>query len=279
MEIKDIISSGLLEKFVMEETSEQETLQVLQWKKQYPEVVAEIEAIEIALEQYAIANAIKPSDTLKENIFATINKENNSTKLISVPLLKDHTNIEARTIPIYKEYLAPTNLKWKYAVAAAATLLIGSVIGNAILFNKYNTANNNIATIEKELIIKNEKEAILKNNMDAILASNSQPIVLKGTPKAPTSTAKIFWIKNTENVYVEANGLPAAPTGMQYQLWAIVDGKPVDGGMIIQNKTGEKYSIQKMKSFGKAEAFAITLEKEGGSPTPSMDKMYVMSGT
>jgi hypothetical protein len=277
LEVKEIISSGLLEKFVMEETSEQETLQILQWKKLYPEVAAEIEAIEISLEQYALTNAIKPSDTLKGNIFAAIKKENTAPKLTSDPLQKDHTNVEARTIPIYKEYLAPTSLKWKYGVAAAATLLIGSVIGNAILFNKYTSANNNLASAEKELLIQNEKGAILKNNMDAVLASNT--IVLKGTPKAPTTTAKIFWIKNTQNVYVEANGLPEAPSGMQYQLWAIVDGKPVDGGMILKNKSGEKYSIQKMKSFGKAEAFAITLEKEGGSPTPTMDNMFVMSTT
>jgi anti-sigma-K factor RskA len=30
-----------------------------------------------------------------------------------------------------------------------------------------------------------------------------------------------------------------------------------------------------MKSFGKVDAFAITLEKEGGSPTPTMDEMIV----
>jgi len=32
-----------------------------------------------------------------------------------------------------------------------------------------------------------------------------------------------------------------------------------------------------MKSFGRAEAFAITLEKTGGSPTPTMDQMYVIA--
>jgi anti-sigma-K factor RskA len=32
-----------------------------------------------------------------------------------------------------------------------------------------------------------------------------------------------------------------------------------------------------MKSFGSAQAFAITLEKAGGSPTPTMDEMYVMA--
>jgi len=45
--------------------------------------------------------------------------------------------------------------------------------------------------------------------------------------------------------------------------------------MLVTSKTGSEYRIQKMKSFGKAEAFAITLEKEGGNPTPQ-GKMYVM---
>ncbi|HEV8079376.1 MAG TPA: anti-sigma factor, partial [Chitinophagaceae bacterium] len=69
--------------------------------------------------------------------------------------------------------------------------------------------------------------------------------------------------------------LPQTPDGKQYQLWAIVDGKPVDAGMISTEKG--IYHIQKMKSFGKAEAFAITMEKKGGSPTPTMDQMIVQA--
>jgi anti-sigma-K factor RskA len=65
------------------------------------------------------------------------------------------------------------------------------------------------------------------------------------------------------------------PTGKQYQLWAIVDGKPVDAGMIATKKG--IYHIQKMKSFGSVQAFAITLEKAGGSPIPTMDEMIVQA--
>ena len=57
------------------------------------------------------------------------------------------------------------------------------------------------------------------------------------------------------------------PTGKQYQLWAIVDGKPVDAG-VINNCIG----LCKMKKIDHAEAFAITLEKEGGSPTPTLNR-------
>jgi len=68
-----------------------------------------------------------------------------------------------------------------------------------------------------------------------------------------------------------ANKLPQAPSGKQYQLWALVDGKPVDAGMI-----GDCNGLCRLKNIPRAQAFAITLEREGGSPTPTMDQMYVL---
>jgi anti-sigma-K factor RskA len=115
----------------------------------------------------------------------------------------------------------------------------------------------------------------MNTDINVMTDKNSLPVVLKGTPHAPDALAKIYWMKTTGDVYVDPSNLPAVPSGKQYQLWAIVDGKPVDAGMISTQKG--IYHIQKMKSFGRAEAFAITLEKAGGSPTPSMDQMFVIS--
>ena len=57
----------------------------------------------------------------------------------------------------------------------------------------------------------------------------------------------------------------------QYQLWEIVNGKTVDAGM-LDNCTG----LCKLKNIPSAQAFAITLENKGGSPTPTMSALYVM---
>ena len=67
------------------------------------------------------------------------------------------------------------------------------------------------------------------------------------------------------------NKMPQPSQGKQYQLWALVDGKPVDAGMVDANCT----TVCKMKNIPKAQAFAITLEKAGGSPSPTMEAMYV----
>ena len=53
----------------------------------------------------------------------------------------------------------------------------------------------------------------------------------------------------------------------------MVDGKPVDAGVFDLNAGPGMF---KMKNIPRAQAFAITLEKKGGSPTPSLDKLYVL---
>ncbi len=160
-------------------------------------------------------------------------------------------------------------------------LLIGSIALNYSYYNKYQTANNQYRSAANDLQIAQEKikenqqaNLAMKTDINVMTDKNSLPVVLKGTPAVPDAQAKIFWMKNTGEVYVDPTNLPAAPDSMQYQLWAIIDGKPVDAGM-ISTRQGI-YHFQKMKSFGHADAFAITLEKAGGSPTPK-GTMYVIA--
>ena len=268
MNVNDIISSGLLDLYVLGKTSEQETAQVLAWKATYPEVAAELLAIENDLEMFDFANAVKPSDNAKQSLFASLKSET-STNINSPALQKvETTNGTIQEAPVVQMNV------WKYAAAASVALLIGSSI---FTYNKYNTLSDKLAKAETEITNQQQQIASLNEGIEGAANNSSQQVVLKGTATSPTSTAKIFWVRNTGDVFVEASGLPTAPQGSQYQLWAIIDGKPVDAGMIISDNKGKKYNIQKMKSFGKAQAFAITLEKEGGSPTPTMEKMYVMS--
>jgi anti-sigma-K factor RskA len=98
-------------------------------------------------------------------------------------------------------------------------------------------------------------------------------INLKQLPGGNPAVVELFWNTKTKEVYVGGMQLPEAPSGKQYQLWAIVNGNPVDAGVLSEAQ------LQKMKTFEKAEAFAVTLEKEGGSPTPTMEAMVVMANT
>ena len=252
MEKQEIISSGLLEMYAAGAASSEEIVQVELLRSQYPDINEEIITIEKSFEAYAFANAITPSSSVKSAIFSAINP---TTQLVS-----NNENLStAKVVSI-----SPLR---NIAAAAAVLLLIGSTVLNFFYYNKYKDINGKYAESQEQLASLNQHLTEVDKDMSIVQSKYSEPVSLKGLEAAPDAGAKIFWMRNTGEVYVDPTNMPIAPAGKQYQLWAIVDGKPVDAGMIT-SKDGKKYSIQKMKTFGKAQAFAITLETEGGNAQP-----------
>lgn len=253
MNVQEIISSGVLELYASGLASAEESLQVEAWVLQYPEVAAELNAIEAGLEQYAFAGARTPAAGVKDKLFETINSSNEITTAPAGAAAK----------------LVHLNNYWKWTAAASVALLIGSSVLNVMIYNKYSTADNRLKQTQEQLAVASQQMKDMKVDMSYVHSPFSKPVALSGMDPMPEATAKIFWMTNTGDVMIDASNLPDAPQGMQYQFWAIVDGVPVNGGMIITSDKGQKFRMQKMKSFGKAEAFAISLEKEGGNATPT----------
>jgi len=264
VEVKDIISSGLLELYATGLASSEEAAQVLQWASQYPEVAEELTQVQAGLDMFANAQAIQPDPSVKDKIFARIN-EAETAKV--VPFVNQKDEHVAKVIPI--------SSFWKRVAAAAVVLLVGSAVLNISLYKK----NNNIATELKQnqdlVSSLEDKSRSMETDLQVVQSKYSTPVALNGLETAPDAAAKVFWMKNTGDVYIDPSSLPGAPKGKQYELWAIVDGKPVNAGIIVTTKKGDRYVIQKMKTFGKAEAFAVTLENEKGNPTPK-GPMFVM---
>ena len=244
-------------------TSATETAEVAQWAKQYPEVTAEIEAIQSGLEGYAKAHAVEPGASVKEKIFASINH----AKTTPVVNLKTNGNAPAK---VYS--FSPA---WKYAAAASIVLLIGSAILNYTFYNKYKSANSELASTQTELQQQKELANNMNNDMGVMTNKNAMPVSLAGMPDVPDAAARIYWMQNTKEVYIDPSNLPKAPAGKQYQFWAIVDGKPVNGGIITTEINGKTVHVQKMKTFGSAQAFAVSLE-DAGPEKPVPTKVMVM---
>ena len=259
MKAQEIISSGILELYCMGSASVAETAEVAQWTKQYPEVASEIYSIQLALEIYAQSHAVAPAASVKEKLFAAINTGN------AAPVVELKTTAQVYSI-------SPV---WKYVVAASIALLLGSAILNYIFYNKYQTANTELASTQSELQEQKDLAANMNKDMGVMTDKNATTVSLPGMPDVPDATARIYWIKNTNDVYIDPSNLPEAPAGKQYQFWAIVDGVPVNGGIITTRVNGKTVHIQKMKSFGNAQAFAVSLE-DAGPEKPSPTKVMVM---
>jgi len=250
----------MLELYAMGISSPEENKIVEEHLLEFPELKEELNEIEMSLENYAQANAMQPSPEVKEKLFNQLfSKEEASGK------------IEAPVVSINKRYRRP--LLYKFIAAAVFILLVGSIILNYSYYTKYHQLDDQLSIAQQKLDEQERSNQAMNQDLNVMTNKNALPVVLNGTQNAPDAVAKIFWMKNTGEVYIDPTNLPNVPEGKQYQLWAIVDGKPVDAGMIETSKG--TYRIQKMKSFGNVQAFAITLEKAGGSPTPTMNEMIV----
>ena len=265
MNRSEIISSGLLELYATGLASGGEARQVLVWIDQYPEVADELSQIEGSMEAYSLSNSIQPDASVKERIFKTISQLE-STKI--VPINSEEKPFNVIAISSF----------WKKLAAAAVLLLIGSVAVNVSLYNKNNSVVSQLSYTQQTLAGLQDKNNDMAADMKVVKDKYSLPVSLTGLEASPDAAAKIFWMKNTTGeVYIDASNLPEAPKNKQYQLWAFVDGKPVDAGLIITTEKGSKFRIQKMKAFGRAEAFAVSLEdkkdKAGEAP---LGPVYVM---
>ena len=248
MNVQEYISTGIVESYVLGLTSDDERKEFEQMCTQYPEILAARTAFELALEKQAMENAIAPPADLKSKIFEQIS---GTGKVVSM---------QSESTPVRK-------ISWsKYAAAASVILLAGSIYWNISLSNKNKKLENNYNNTVAELSEVKKDIQTLTGNPNIKMAS------MKGMPFSPQSYATVYWDTTSHDVYLLTNNLPLPASDKQYQLWAIFDGKPVDLGVFNLKK--EKLLIQAKNAQG-AEAFAITLEEKGGSPTPKGDMIVL----
>ncbi|MCB9251313.1 MAG: anti-sigma factor [Flavobacteriales bacterium] len=268
MDLNEYILSGILEDYVMGLASEDQIAEIEKQAELQPEIRNEIRKIQESLEIYASSFKMDPPEGLKERVRSDLFKEIQGT--MPEP---DLTDEDPKTRIIRFKYT-------KWLAAASVTLLILSSILNVNLFLKLKSTQKQLTALitEKEYLAQKmkEQEIILTKAQDEqnfLLQAETRSIVLQGLPKFPDAQATVFWNTNSSEVYLTINNLPVPESGKQYQLWAIVDGVPVDAGIL--NETKSKF-LQKMNNFSKAQAFAITLERKGGNSTPTLEAMYVM---
>ena len=74
-----------------------------------------------------------------------------------------------------------------------------------------------------------------------------------------------------------ATDLPRAPEGKVYELWAIAAGKPHPAGLFAVDAEGRgRVRLSPLEGVSEVEAFAVTLEPQGGVPAPT-GPVYLVS--
>ncbi len=265
MDIKTYIESGIIENFVLGKTSQEESAILECVMAKNSEVKNAVLEMQETIEMFADANATKPPEILKSQIFAKLDFKDSDTK--DFPIIEAKSIAEnASAVEQKEEFSVGKKSSATLWLSAASILLLVAFGWNMFKMQKM---EETLAASKAETAETQKQVAFLANQNEVIL--HSKNIQLKGTGQHPEMLANVIW-DQAYIVHLSVENLPKAPEGKQYQLWAIVDGKPVSVGMY--NDSDGK--MQEMKVIKSAQAFAITLEKEGGSETPTMEEMYVM---
>ena len=268
-DLKTYLESGILEQYVLGDLSKEEMLEVESNSLKYPEIRLELDQIENALLSYAKSNAIEPTEGLRNKVLSAIDIEENDSK--------------APNIQILGGSIKPSHF-YKYAFAASLALLFVSAILLINLNNKLKESYTQIAVLQtgnqkysNQVNYIDEKLVDTQNELQFFKNQASYKLVtLNGSDKAPSASMLVAFSADKKEVMIDLSSIkmPSNDQEHQYQLWAMVDGKPVDLGVFdSSNKDG---GMKKMKSIANAQAFAVTLEPRGGSVNPTMDQMMAI---
>lgn len=227
----------------------------------HPELADELARIESDLENMATAGAMAPPAGLDQKIWVQLDQ-----KTGDIPERKEQ--VPAREIALGRR----PAFAWQQA--AVWVLLIGSVFLNAWFWLQQSEQKKSQEINQSELAQLRQDQQRLQRQLDQFRQS-SQTIFSAGSQLIPLQSLKggqtyvLLYNTDQQLALFDMSELPPPPDGKQYQMWVIVDGQPQSMGVIpIQKPENGMLEMQQPAVPGQ-QAFAISLEKEGGNPTPT----------
>jgi anti-sigma-K factor RskA len=256
--VKEYITSGIVESYVLGLASDAERQEFENACAQYQEVAQARAGFEQALETQLLQEAIAPPIGLKARI---------EDHLFNQPVINTADTIEDEA-PVRS-----LSGVWKWLAAASIVLLAGVSYWAFTTNAKYQDLQEAQRQLQRNLNESTAQLNEIKGETALLRKSGMKMTALQGTANSPSSFVTVYWDTTSKDVYMMINNLPKPASDQQYQLWALLNNQPIDLGVF---EVREEQLLVRMKNVQQAQAFAITLEPKGGSPNPTLEKMYVV---
>jgi len=239
--IRIFLDSDLLEKYLLGDTTMEESLQVERYIAMHSEVRDSYNELQENLESYAKLHALKAPEGLKDRILWKIRQEKRRG-----------------------------NTFYKYAVAASivALLFAGSSYffynQNKDLQEKNTMVNNKIKNLEMDMKVQLED---LRNQYIVLNNPNTKKYAVNGNRKAKELKAVAYINPVKKLSYINVSHLPQLPENQCFQMWAEVNGELVNLGVIKNFENKEKLLAL---PYSEEAIGYITIEPQGGNETPTV---------
>ena len=246
MDIKTYISSGILELYATGHLSEDEQKEVEAILQKYPEAKEELLAIQKALEDYALINAIAAPDDLKQKVLSSVRDQ------IPAQKLPENNN---------------KGMAWlNIALFAAA------ISGFVLFFVNNKHQKNEIQRLKSKVAAC---DSIDRQNQNLFASLNdlrhpgNQIVAITATPGYANTHIYLHTNPQTGKNYLQLNQLPPLEEGQEYQLWSLKEGQnPIPMDVFDGSQTFTEVAFE-----NNTVNYAITIEKAGGVASPTLARL------
>lgn len=160
-------------------------------------------------------------------------------------------------------------------LAAAALILTG-----ALLIRQNNKLHEQTADLLKQSSAQQAQLLQAKEIVATLTAPNAQIVAVVKANTPPQPQGKAIYVRDRSSLIFIANNMPELPSRKAYELWLIpTKGAPIPAGVFKPDSHGSATVINPpLPAKTEAKAFAITVEPEEGSATPTMPILMMGAG-
>ncbi|MDI1233423.1 MAG: anti-sigma factor [bacterium] len=260
MTLEELKNGDQLNLYLMGLLPEQEALEVENLLINNPELLIESKDTEDALLGYANEFRQTPPPSLKSKIMGEIETLNQA-------------NIVTQKAPIEIK----KSFNW-YSIAASVLLCVSVGLGYTLVQKnaRIDDLTAKIVANDLQLAENNSTTASYRETLNSLYQNDVQQVKLKSTDTAKNVFATFFYNKSKKQLLIHQGNLEERRDGMQYQVWALIDGKPISAGVF--DAASDSDSLKVIKTDLNAQLFAVSIEKRGGAETPTPERIILISG-
>ena len=255
--LNEIRDSGLLELYVLGDLAGEELKSVEEAIGKYPELRQDIYEISKTLEVYAKAHALAaPVGT-----WDTISDQ-----------LPGKKASDSSTPPPSS---SGGGMSWGWPLAFfVGVLLAGYFINdlmnkNTTLLSQNTELTSQLDNCEDESEQRQSQLLLLEKIQDR----DNSILIAEATPKYPETQLYFYNNETKQTALLQIKNLPELEPGQSFQLWSLKEG--VDPIPLDVFGFPSSYLIE-VQFVGNSNAYAITIEPEGGSQVPTLDNLIAV---
>lgn len=249
-DIYTFLESGLLEKYVVGDTSVSETEKVEIYISKYPEVQSKYDLLQDNLEIISQLNAVDaPKDTLS-NILNALDDR---------PVITLQTN--QRKVSVW------------YSIAASVAAILFASLASFLFFQNQQLIDENQVVVDEIFDLRGDIEntnSKLESVMKQFMRLNNpetEKYIIRGNNRAKKLKTVAYINPKEKTSMIEVVSLPQLPEEQCYQMWAQMQDRMINLGILNEADRDLKSIPYTENALG----FNITIEPKGGNETATIE--------